>query len=423
MAQPGLEPRRVAVKMLDAVQEKAAMLSEILPDAVAHLPAEDRARTGRLVLTTLRWMDRADRILGPFLKKKPPLTVHNILRLGVVELLVDGAAAHGVVNSAVTLVRADKTTQTMAGLVNAVLRNVTRLPDGKWAELPAPRLPKWLRKQLIADFGKASVVAIELTHSQGAAIDLTVKSDPDKWAGKLGGSVLPSGSVRLKGSVQVSALAGFETGDWWVQDAAAAMPARMLNTKPGERVLDIGAAPGGKTMQLCATGADVTALDMSGPRMERVNENLKRTKMTANIVVTDALHYTDEPFDAILLDAPCSATGTIRRHPDLPYAKDSSGFASLFELQEKMLDRAYGLLKPGGRLVYCTCSLLIDEGEEQIRDLLKRNKAVSIDLEARDAMGLPAQWYVDEGLRTRPDYWADQGGMDGFFMTVLRKTA
>jgi len=284
-------------------------------------------------------------------------------------------------------------------------------------------LPKWLRKQLIADYGKADVMAMELAHSQGAPLDLMVKSDAAGWAKKLGGTVLPTGSVRLAGSVQVSALEGFETGDWWVQDVAAALPVKLLNAQPGERVLDIGAAPGGKTMQLCAAGADVTALDMSGPRVERLRENLERTQLSANIVVTDALHYKAEPFDAILLDAPCSATGTIRRHPDLPYAKDSSGFAALFKLQEQMLDRALDLLKPGGRLVYCTCSLLIDEGEEQIRDLMLRHKGLTVDVQARSALDVPSDWHVKEGLRTRPDYWPDTGGLDGFFMTALRKPA
>lgn len=423
MSQQGLAPRRAVVKMLDAIQEEGSLLSDLLPGAVDHLPVDERARAGRLTLTCLRWMDRADRILGPFLKKRPPVTVLNVLRLGVIELLVDKAAAHGVVNSAVEIVRANKRTQSMAGLVNAVLRKVSRTLPEKWDSLPIPRLPKWLRKQLIADFGKPNVVAMERAHSQGAALDLTVKTDPDKWAALLGGTVLTGGSVRLTGSAQITALKGYESGDWWVQDAAAALPAIMLDVKPGERVLDIGAAPGGKTMQLCAAGADVTALDMSGPRVLRLRENLQRTNLTAAIVVTDALHYKDDLFDAILLDAPCSATGTIRRHPDLPYAKDSSGFASLFQLQEKMLDCAIELLKPGGRLVFCTCSLLIDEGEEQIKDLLARNAKVSVDLAARDALGLPTEWYVEQGLRTRPDYWPEIGGMDGFFMTTLRKAA
>jgi len=423
MPQPGLAPRLAVVKMLDLVQEDGQFLSELLPDAVAHLPVDERARAGRLVTTCLRWMDRADRILGPYLMKKPPLTVLNVLRLGVIEMLVDGTAAHGVVNGAVEITRTLKQNKPMAGLVNAVLRKVSRTPPEKWAALPIPRLPKWLRKQLIVDYGKADVMAMELAHSQGAPLDLTVKSDAAGWAKKLGGTVLPTGSVRLAGSVQVSALEGFETGDWWVQDAAAALPVRLLNAQRGERVLDIGAAPGGKTMQLCATGADVTALDMSGPRTERLRENLTRTGLSANIVVTDALHYKAEPFDAILLDAPCSATGTIRRHPDLPYAKDSSGFAALFKLQEQMLDRALDLLKPGGRLVYCTCSLLIDEGEEQIRDLMLRHKGLSVDIPARAALDLPEVWHVKEGLRTRPDYWPDTGGLDGFFMTALRKPA
>ena len=219
----------------------------------------------------------------------------------------------------------------------------------------------------------------------------------------------------------MSALAGFQTGDWWVQDAAAAIPARLLAARPGERVLDLCAAPGGKTMQLAATGAQVTALDASDARLNRLRDNLGRTGLRAEVVVADALDYAAPPYDAILLDAPCSATGTIRRHPDLPYAKSAESFPALFELQEKLLDHALGLLKPGGRLVYCTCSLLIDEGEEQIRDLLKRAPDIAIDTAA--LTDLPAGWRVAEGLRTRPDYWPESGGMDGFFMTVLRKPA
>ena len=294
-------------------------------------------------------MDRADRILGPFLRTKPPTRVLNTLRLGVVELIVDGSAAHGVVNSAVDITRADKGTARHAGLVNAILRKVSQLPASKWTDLPAPQMPKWLRKQLIKDYGKQVIVSIEAAHAAGAPLDITVKSDAKAWAKKLDGKLVPSGSIRIDRSVQITELPGFDDGEWWIQDAAAAMPAMLLDVVAGERVLDMCAAPGGKTMQFCTTGADVTALDSSAKRLVRLQENLTRTKLTANIVTADALDYQAEPFDAILLDAPCSATGTIRRHPDLPYAKDSSGFAALFVLQEKMLDRAYALLKPGGR--------------------------------------------------------------------------
>jgi 16S rRNA (cytosine967-C5)-methyltransferase len=227
--------------------------------------------------------------------------------------------------------------------------------------------------------------------------------------------------VRLSDYGQVSALPGYEAGDWWVQDAAAALPAKVLAPAKGARVLDLCAAPGGKTMQLAAMGADVTAVDISKSRMARVDENLTRCGLTAELVVSDALEFDAEPFDAVLLDAPCTATGTIRRHPDLPYAKDGSDFPALFELQEYLIDRALGLLKPGGRLVFCTCSLLIDEGEEQVRDAMGRHPELELDLDALRLPGVEAGWIGPEGLRLRPDYWPDRGGMDGFFITAFRK--
>ncbi|MCB1328412.1 MAG: RsmB/NOP family class I SAM-dependent RNA methyltransferase, partial [Maritimibacter sp.] len=195
----------------------------------------------------------------------------------------------------------------------------------------------------------------------------------------------------------------------------------ILAAQPGEAVLDLCAAPGGKTMQLAATGAKVTAVDISPTRMARVAENLARTGLTAELVTADALDYTGGPFDAILLDAPCTATGTIRRHPDLPHAKDGSDFPGLFELQEHLIDRALGLLKPGGRLVYCTCSLLIDEGEEQIRDACARHQGLIVDRAALSRPGIDPGWITEEGgLRLRPDSWAAEGGIDGFYIASLR---
>ena len=423
MPSPGLAPRRTAVHLLDAVLDEGRLLTELLPGAVERLEPQDRARAARLATSCLRWMDRADRILGPYLKTRPPTSVMNTLRLAVVEICLDGAAAHGVVNSAVDLVRQSKHTQRLSGLVNAVLRKVAKDGPAKWGTLPDPQMPKWLRKPLVRDYGKTCIRAIESAHARGAALDLTVKSDPQGWARKLGGTVLPTGSVRLKDSAQVSALAGFDDGDWWVQDAAAALPVQIMQPKRGERVLDLCAAPGGKTLQMAATGAEVTALDISAKRIERVAQNLARTGLGAEIVIADALTYRAHPFDAILLDAPCSATGTIRRHPDLPYAKDGSGFPALFAQQSAMLDHALTLLRPGGRLVFCTCSMLIDEGEEQIKDLLARAPTMSVDTKALQVHGVDTGWITHFGLRTRPDFWPEHGGMDGFFMTVLRKPA
>ena len=415
---PGLAPRRVAVRLLDGVLGKGALLPEMLTSGVMDkLEPSEKARAQRLALETLRWMDRADRMLGPFLRTKPELMVHNVLRLSVVELCVEGGAAHGVVNAAVQMVKSDKANMRAAGMVNAVLR---KIEPQKWDKLPAPKLPKWLRKPLVADYGKKTIEAMEVAFAKGAPLDLTPKNDADALAKAVGGVVLPTGSVRLHDAGQVSALAGYDAGDWWVQDAAAALPAKILNAQIGERVLDMCAAPGGKTMQLAATGAQVVAIDVSKTRMARVEENLQRTGLQATLRVTDAIKWTEALFDAILLDAPCTATGTIRRHPDLPHAKDGSDFPTLFALQEKMIDHAISQLKPGGRLIFCTCSLLPDEGEIQVEDALKRNKDVSV--EPIKLAGIEPDWKTPEGgLRLRPDFWADRGGMDGFYIAVLRK--
>jgi tRNA and rRNA cytosine-C5-methylases len=416
----GLAARRAALALLDAVLVEKRLLSEVLLQRTKDLSPEDRARSQRLVTESLRVLDRCDRMLGPHLAKRPAPHVMNALRLGVFEICAMNEAAHGVVNAYVTLMQERPKSSHFKGLVNAVLRKV----DGekaKWDTLPAPMMPKWLRKPLVADFGKAVVSAMEAVQAKGAPLDLTVKTDPEGWAEKLGGELLPNGSVRLSAAVQVTKLEGFEAGDWWVQDAAASLPARILAPEKGARVLDMCAAPGGKTMQLAAMGAQVTALDISESRMARVQENLARCGLSAEIAIGDALEYEGAEFDAILLDAPCAATGTIRRHPDLPHVKDGSDFPGLFELQEHLIDRALGMLKPGGKLVYCTCSLLIDEGEEQVRDAMERHPDLRVDLEALNISGVDPEWIGAEGLRTRPDYWAERGGMDGFFITVLRR--
>jgi len=204
-----------------------------------------------------------------------------------------------------------------------------------------------------------------------------------------------------------------------VQDAAAAMPVKLLDLKEGETVLDLCAAPGGKTLQAASVRARVTAVDISKNRLRRVRENLERCRLHAVVKKGDALAV-EGAYEAIILDAPCSATGTIRRHPDLPFAKDGSDFGELIALQARMLDHALGLLKPGGRLVYCTCSLLPDEGECQVEDALARHK--DIELAPLEQDWIEEAWRAPEGgLRLRPDFWSEKGGMDGFYIAVLRK--
>lgn len=421
MAAEGLAARAAAVGLLCAVLDEGAMLSDALADpkgVLDGLGPSDRARAQRLATVTLRHIEQADRVLAPHLRKAPMDLVMNTLRLAVVEIVVLGAASHGVVNAAVEIVRHGNRTGHMKGLVNAVLRKVADAP-APFAKLPPQRMPMWLRKPLVARFGRDVVTAIEAVQSQTPPLDLTPK--PGLTVDIPGAEALPTGSVRLTDPGQISNLPGYAVGDWWVQDAGAALAVPMLGVTAGKKVLDLCAAPGGKTMQLAALGADVTSLDISGPRMAVVAENLARTGLAAKLVVADALNWeSDGGFDAILLDAPCSATGTIRRHPDLPFVKDGSELPQLVDLQARLFDRALGLLKPGGRLVYCTCSLLAEEGEDQLAAALTRHPGLMVI--APEVAGVDPAWITPEGaLRLRPDYWGDTGGMDGFFMVCVQK--
>ncbi|WP_397543055.1 transcription antitermination factor NusB [Roseovarius salis] len=420
---PALQPtaRTAAVALLDAVLQEGRLISDLVGgETLAGLPPADRARAQRLAVDTLRGMERTDRLIDRHLRKKPPLHVRNILRLGAHELCT-GGDPHGVVNELVALAARHRRHGRLKGLVNAVLRKIADGGGASWNDLRVPRLPGWLRDPLVNAWGSGTVAAMEKAHFAGAPLDLTARDDTAAVAAELGGTLLPTGTVRLTDAGQVSALPGFAEGRWWVQDAAAALPARLLAPQPGQSVLDLCAAPGGKALQLAATGADVTALDISESRMARLRENLARTRLAADCVVEDALDHQGGPYDAVLLDAPCSATGTIRRHPDLPHARDGTGIDGLIALQARMIDHALTLLRPGGRLVFCTCSLLPDEGECQVEEALARHATLTADRGALDHPWVEPGWITEEGgLRLRPDYWPDRGGMDGFYIAVLR---
>lgn len=421
MAETGVAARAQAVYLLDQVIGEGRLMAELqTAGALDKLPPEDRARATRLAMDTLRGMERADRLLQKHLKKYPPLHVRNVLRLGTMELCA-GEAAHGVVNACVSIVSQHRKLAHLKGLVNAVLRKIAEAGPEAWSALRAPRLPKWLRGPFVEAWGPEAVAAMETAHLAGAPLDLTAKGDAAAVAQAVGGQVLPTGSVRLVGAGQVSHLPGFAMGEWWVQDAAAALPVRLLAPQPGERVLDLCAAPGGKTLQMAAAGAEVTAVDSSDARLRRLTENLARCGLKADVQAADVRQVTGS-YDAVLLDAPCSATGTIRRHPDLPHAKDGADFGALIEQQAAFLDHAWTLVRPGGRLVFCTCSLLPDEGEVQIEEALARHADMRVDAGARDLPGVEPDWLsADGGLRLRPDFWPESGGMDGFYIALLRK--
>lgn len=407
--------RAAAVAILDAVLGEGKTLAQVFEDTtfLRDLASADRARAQRLCVQVIRTLEPIERLLTPLLRKSPPLHVMNILRLATLERSL-GEAAYGVVNEAVALARIGKRSQHLAGMVNAVLR---ALPDPVVLSGPAQMMPRWLRQPLVRAYGREAVSLIEAVHASAPPTDLTLRGD----AQVEGAVLLPTGSLRLRDGGQISALAGFESGAFWVQDAAAAMAVPLLGDVNGARVLDICAAPGGKTMQLAARGADVTALDISGPRMARLSQNLARTGLAATCVVGDALTYRSEKlFDAILLDAPCSATGTIRRHPELPYLKDGSEIANLVALQTQLIDHALTLLAPAGRMVFATCSLLPAEGEDQLDAMLARHNNLTVI--PPKLAGIDPTWITPKGaLRLRPDYWADMGGMDGFFMVCVQK--
>jgi 16S rRNA (cytosine967-C5)-methyltransferase len=421
----GLKVRRAALSLVLGVTDRREALSDQLArGGLDGLDAAGRARSQRLALATLRRIGPADLVLKPFLRKEPPPEVRAILRLALVEMQSEGSEPHGVVNASVDLTRAaGRKAGGFAGLVNAVLRRVAMLPAGALDQKDAQALPGWLRGRLQSAYGKTAVIAMERAHARGAAIDLTARDDAADLARRLGATLLPTGSVRLAGHPRLSDLPGFAEGAFWVQDAAAALPARTLAVRRGERALDLCAAPGGKTLQLAAAGAEVTALDLSAARMARVEENLIRCRLTARTVVADALDWQpDRTFDALLLDAPCSSTGTIRRHPDLPFVRDPSRLKEIVALQARLLDRALGWLAPGGRLVFSTCSLLPDEGERQVVAAMARHPDLRTDPGALALPGIESAWIGPEGgLRLRPDRWNDAGGMDGFYIAVFRR--
>jgi 16S rRNA (cytosine967-C5)-methyltransferase len=423
---PGLAARHTAADIVNGVLRRKRPLDEQLEaHDLGALPERDRALVRTIVATVLRRLGTLRHILMTRLERGVPPEapqVEAMLLIGAVQILFLDVPDHAAVDLSVQLAQNDRQASRYSGLVNAVLRRLTRDGKSQLAALDTAILdtPEWLMQRWIAQYGEATARDIAMAHTREPALDLTVKGDPQAWAATLGGRVLPTGAVRVVASGPVAQLAGFDDGEWWVQDGAAALPANLLGDVRGKSVADLCAAPGGKTAQLAQAGAAVTAVDRSAARLKRLRENLSRLKLNAEVVEADAAQWQGSPFDAVLVDAPCSSTGTIRRHPDIPWLKTEADIAKLAALQSRLLDHAATLLKPGGTLVYCTCSLEASEGEQQVAALLGRNSALSRRPVQAEEVGGQAEFLTPDGdLRTLPCHWPDSeprmGGLDGFY--------
>jgi 16S rRNA (cytosine967-C5)-methyltransferase len=438
---PGLAARRIAADILDGVLRRRIALDEQLSGKAAHpglpmLAERDRALMRRLAATVLRRLGTLRHLLGGFLDKGFPADAprtETILLIGAAQILWLEVPDHAAVDLSVRLAQADRRAARYAGLINAVLRRVAQSRDAGISESVLRDTPQWLLARWSKHYGADTAHAIAAANGHEPALDLTVKSEPESWAEHVHGRVLPTGTVRTLAQGAISLLPGFREGAWWVQDAAASLPARLIGDVRNKAVADLCAAPGGKTAQLASAGARVTAIDRSPARLGRLRENLARLELRADIVVADALEWQPEsphggPFDAVLLDAPCSATGTIRRHPDIPWLKSEADIAALTSLQQRLLDRAIDLLKPGGTLIYCVCSLEPEESEEQIAALLARDPRVArAPVGAQEVAGHTEFLNGDGDLRTLPPQLPDPdprwGGLDGFYAARLTRTA
>ncbi|MFO1185552.1 MAG: RsmB/NOP family class I SAM-dependent RNA methyltransferase [Bauldia sp.] len=432
-APPGLAARAAALSALVAVRDRGEPLENALgeSDAESDAGSRDRAFARAIVGSTLRHSGEIAAILSRLIERKLPRrsgALSHILELAVAQIVFLGVPDHAAVSTALALADADSDARHFKGLANAVLRRLGRERETLVADLDAARLntPDWLWHRWAERYGEELTRRFASAHGVEPALDLTLRGNAADWTERLQATALPNGSLRLAAKGTVESLAGYAEGAWWVQDAAAALPARLLGDVRGLAVADLCAAPGGKTAQLAAAGAKVTAVDRSPSRLRRLNANLSRLRLSAETVDADIRQWNPgRTFDAVLLDAPCSATGTIRRHPDIPFLKTPADIAALASLQAELLAAAAALTRPGGTLVYCTCSLEPEEGEDQARRALAALPLESLPIAAGEAAGLGT--ISTEGwLRTLPSDLPNAdprlGGLAGFFVARFRRT-
>jgi 16S rRNA (cytosine967-C5)-methyltransferase len=428
---PAPTARHVALDLIGSVLGRERPLDEAIDDspAMAKLSLRDRAFARLLVATVLRRLGQIDALIdGCLANPLPPRAaqVHDVLRLGIAQLLFLQTPPHAAVATSVDLAQ-NRGFPAHKGLVNAVLRRLSTEGQALVAAQDAAALntPEWLWRSWTAHYGEDVARAIATAHLREAPLDLTVRAGANGWSESLAATALPTGTLRRVGGGAVATLPGYAEGAWWVQDAAAALPARLFGDVAGLQVLDLCAAPGGKTAQLADAGAFVTAIDRSSRRLERLVSNLRRLSLPAATVAADALTWRPEqPADAVLLDAPCSATGAIRRHPDVPHLKRPADVSRLAMIQSRLLHAAVEMLRPGGMLVYCTCSLEAEEGPERVAALLGSGAPVERRPIVAEEIEMPGEWITPDGdLRTLPFHLAEYDGIDGFYAARLVKHA
>lgn len=423
-------PRLLALDVLDHILIRKKSLDEAFAQAgrLNGLAPRDRGLARRLVSETLRRLGQLDDVIDRFLERPlPPKArpVRQVLRLGLCQLLFLDTPAHAAVDTSVELA-ATREMFAHKALVNAILRRAAREGSGLVARQDAAVLntPAWLRERWVAAYGEAVCREICLAHLDEPPLDVTAKTDPEGVAEKLGGELLPGGTVRLRSAGPISELPGYEDGAWWVQDAAAALPVRLLGPEPGMHVADLCAAPGGKTAQLAAAGARVTAIDRSEKRLDILRANLDRLGLNAEVIRADATGWRPaEPVDAVLVDAPCGSTGTIRRHPELPWIRTEHQLEGATGIQRRLLDHALDIVRPGGRVVFATCSLEPAEGRDIVSAVLGEASGPRVQPVRRPPPGATEQMITGGGmLRTLPCHIAGLGGMDGFFAARIQQT-
>ncbi len=429
-----LVPRRAALEILTLVLEQGRMIDEAYEEVCARFQINDprdRGLVRMLSTTAVRRLGQLDYAIRRFLKKKLPAKarrIQHILRIGATQIMFLEIPAHAAVDTSVSLAGKDRHPAIRAykSLVNAVLRRIAENRDEILTDQNAPDLcvPKWLRTAWQSCYGSETALKIAEASLIEAALDISLKPELDVqlWAEKLGAEKLETGSLRLQNAGRIEQLPGFSDGAWWIQDAAAALPARLLGAAAGDRVLDLCAAPGGKTAQLAAAGCKVTAVDQSASRLERLTENLARLQLEAEVITSDAAAYsTSSPYPFILLDAPCTTTGTLRRHPDVMHHKSPAEVRKMADIQTRLLNAALGMLLPGGTLLYCVCSLQAEEGPDQINALLAAHPELARKPVSGDEIpGIEAFITPEGDVRTLP---YQMGGMDGFFVSRLQAVA